>query len=641
MPTVKTVKPTGGGDFTSLDAWERWASTQATADQWAECYGGGNLGKVHLRSWTATPSPSLYPKIYAATGQQHTGDDSAGCYISVADDHCINNELRYLRVEGIRVRHGAADTYYGLYSIAGNVQVTRCFFIGSNSSAYSSAIVFFANGVALTGFNIENTWIVHYGTSAAYCPSCDPGENCEGSRTIHMVVEGTDSGTYDGETDLVRPNPFRIGTPSCSWRGDIGSVFAIDCINNETWRAVLDSGEFGIITWEADATGASLPVDVSWTMVGNTLDGSTPNLTTYAVSGPADWASDAIQLVIDSDGASAECSGTIKHVTVAGLSSSSVGAPYDGRGINHCLNFREAGSSPTTQSWNWTINGVYLGLDSNGVTITGDTTNVFCNYCVFSDVPSISNTPVSSIDNVGPRNIFLDPKGGDWTAGWGTRIRNLVPSGSSNSTDGLGNSRRVSTVNSFCGAEEPQSDDGYGLLASFWDDYDVQSHGGVPNGTFPTGSATTSNVYDGAAYYEKNTNFGEQFPHPPAPGIADNDQYAVRWTGYITPRHTEVITLDTSSDDGHRVYINNVLVIDRWITDANNDGTYSFNAIGNTDYQIKIEYFEDTGGEYFRMQWSGASFQEKEVIPLSRLSRSGLFLAPESGGVGDFFHVFP
>ena len=42
MANVKTVKPAGGGDFTSLLAWEDYADGQSTADQWAECYSGGD-----------------------------------------------------------------------------------------------------------------------------------------------------------------------------------------------------------------------------------------------------------------------------------------------------------------------------------------------------------------------------------------------------------------------------------------------------------------------------------------------------------------------------------------------------------------------------------------------------------------------
>ena len=64
MATVKTVKPAGGGDFTTLALWEDYADGQTSADQWAECYSGGNLGAVTLSGWLATPDASNYPKIY-------------------------------------------------------------------------------------------------------------------------------------------------------------------------------------------------------------------------------------------------------------------------------------------------------------------------------------------------------------------------------------------------------------------------------------------------------------------------------------------------------------------------------------------------------------------------------------------------
>ena len=82
MATVKTIKPAGGGDYTSLALWEDAVDGEASAAQWAECYSGGNLGAVTLSGWSATPDASNYPKIYAAEGNSHGADVSSGAYIS-------------------------------------------------------------------------------------------------------------------------------------------------------------------------------------------------------------------------------------------------------------------------------------------------------------------------------------------------------------------------------------------------------------------------------------------------------------------------------------------------------------------------------------------------------------------------------
>ena len=100
MATVKTIKPAGGGDFTTLASWEDFADGQSAADQHAECYTGGNLGAVTLNGWTATPSASAFPKIYVADGEGHFGDVTAGAYISAATPFV--SHLDYTQVHGLR-----------------------------------------------------------------------------------------------------------------------------------------------------------------------------------------------------------------------------------------------------------------------------------------------------------------------------------------------------------------------------------------------------------------------------------------------------------------------------------------------------------------------------------------------------------
>ena len=98
---TKTIKPGGGGDFTTLALWEDYADGQASASQWAKCYSGGNLGAVTLAGWSSTPSASLYPRIYAASGNQHGASSSAGAYISASAPMSIG--VDYTRIDGIRV----------------------------------------------------------------------------------------------------------------------------------------------------------------------------------------------------------------------------------------------------------------------------------------------------------------------------------------------------------------------------------------------------------------------------------------------------------------------------------------------------------------------------------------------------------
>lgn len=101
MPTISEIRPSGGGDYTTLAAWETFADGQASGDQWAECYTGGDLGFVDLNGWTGTINASTYPRIYGAAGNRHDGDITAGAYISDVSGY-IAISVDYVEVDGIR-----------------------------------------------------------------------------------------------------------------------------------------------------------------------------------------------------------------------------------------------------------------------------------------------------------------------------------------------------------------------------------------------------------------------------------------------------------------------------------------------------------------------------------------------------------
>lgn len=127
MPTIKTVKPAGGGDYTTLAAWNTFAAAQATADQWAECY-SGNLGAVRVDGWTATPDASHYPRVYAAAGHQHNGiNPTSGAYISGSGSSgYFYSGVRYTRLEGISVQQQNGNWSALHLGSAVDVLVERC-----------------------------------------------------------------------------------------------------------------------------------------------------------------------------------------------------------------------------------------------------------------------------------------------------------------------------------------------------------------------------------------------------------------------------------------------------------------------------------------------------------------------------------
>jgi PA14 domain/FG-GAP-like repeat len=104
-----------------------------------------------------------------------------------------------------------------------------------------------------------------------------------------------------------------------------------------------------------------------------------------------------------------------------------------------------------------------------------------------------------------------------------------------------------------------------------------------------------------------------------SPGSAiGTDRFSVRWTGKIQPLYSEAYTLYVRSDDGIRLWINGKLIIDDWTLHGLLEQKNTITLAADQIYDIKLEYYENTGGAASRLSWSSAS-QTKEVIPQSQL----------------------
>ena len=78
--------------------------------------------------------------------------------------------------------------------------------------------------------------------------------------------------------------------------------------------------------------------------------------------------------------------------------------------------------------------------------------------------------------------------------------------------------------------------------------------------------------------------------HSPAPGIVPQDNYSVRWTGQVQALYSENYTFYTTSDDGIRLWVNGVQLVNDWM---NQDATEYSGTIALTagqKYNIVIEY---------------------------------------------------
>jgi hypothetical protein len=100
------------------------------------------------------------------------------------------------------------------------------------------------------------------------------------------------------------------------------------------------------------------------------------------------------------------------------------------------------------------------------------------------------------------------------------------------------------------------------------------------------------------------------------------DQFSVRWSGQIIPRYTQTYTFTTVSDDGVRLWVNGVPVIDNWTVHTSTTNTGTIAMTNGVKYQIKLEFFDGTGTAQCRLIW-GSSSQATEVVPTSQLVCTG------------------
>jgi len=104
----------------------------------------------------------------------------------------------------------------------------------------------------------------------------------------------------------------------------------------------------------------------------------------------------------------------------------------------------------------------------------------------------------------------------------------------------------------------------------------------------------------------------------PAPGVVPEDKYSVRWTGQVQPLYSENYTFSVLSDDGVRLWVNGVQLIDNWTNQSatEKNGTIALQA--GQKYDIILEYFENTGEAVTKLYWSGTN-TAKQIIPQSQL----------------------
>ncbi len=103
----------------------------------------------------------------------------------------------------------------------------------------------------------------------------------------------------------------------------------------------------------------------------------------------------------------------------------------------------------------------------------------------------------------------------------------------------------------------------------------------------------------------------------PDPGIGA-DGFSARWIGQVQGRFTETYSFHVIADDGVRLWVNNQLLVDRWIDQGPTEYTGFVQMQAGVLYDIKMEMYENGGGAVARLLWSSPSVN-RETIPAAQL----------------------
>jgi hypothetical protein len=101
-----------------------------------------------------------------------------------------------------------------------------------------------------------------------------------------------------------------------------------------------------------------------------------------------------------------------------------------------------------------------------------------------------------------------------------------------------------------------------------------------------------------------------------------SDRYSVRWTGQVTARFSENYTFYTNADDGIRLWVNGQLMVNDWSLHGAREvaSSRTIALVAGQAYDIKVEYFENTGLSSAQILWSSTS-QTKSVIDAAAFSQ--------------------
>ncbi len=96
-------------------------------------------------------------------------------------------------------------------------------------------------------------------------------------------------------------------------------------------------------------------------------------------------------------------------------------------------------------------------------------------------------------------------------------------------------------------------------------------------------------------------------------GLTDNTTFSAEWNGYLVSNTDGPTTIWTESDDGVRVYVNGILVIDNWTyhTKTRDEAVVELSA--GKPAAIAVQYYQAYGESVIRLGWQRPGRQDRII----------------------------
>ncbi|HEY5042566.1 MAG TPA: PA14 domain-containing protein [Verrucomicrobiae bacterium] len=147
---------------------------------------------------------------------------------------------------------------------------------------------------------------------------------------------------------------------------------------------------------------------------------------------------------------------------------------------------------------------------------------------------------------------------------------------------------------------------GTGLLEQYWTNTTGMAFTNMAFNTPPTLTRTDAVV---------NFNWSATGPDP----VIGRTNFTARWTGSVQPQYDETYTFTTFADDGVRLWVNGQLLINNWTPQTaavTNNGSITLK--GQQLYNLRLDYFQNTGNAGAQLSWSSPSTAQS-IVPQTQL----------------------